>query len=270
MATKCPHATWDPLGSQTEPRMSAHDIVCLHTMAGSFANTNIMFHENGFGGTESHFGIAGDGTARQWQDLDYTADANYDGNHHVISIETADKGETFPSWTGSDVPPWTDAQLDKIIKIVSWCCDFYSIPRTIIPNTKPGNRGIAYHRQGIPGNFPPPYTGIVPGGELWTDPDTGFGKACPGDRRIRQIETIIIPALQEPAHITPPELEEDDPMTIIRNKTNNHTMVAFAGKLLNLTGESNVAAARSAGIPVWEVEPDEYDRFVKVFGPVQS
>lgn len=269
MSTRCPHATWDPLGPQSEPRMRAHDIVCLHTMAGSFAGTNIMFHENGYGGTESHFGISGSGVARQWQDLDFQADANWDGNDHVISIETADKGEMFPAWSGSDVPPWTQAQLDRIIAIASWCCDRYAIPRVLIPNTRPGNRGIAYHRQGIPGNFPPPYTGLVPGGELWTNPKTGYGKVCPGYNRIRQIETIIIPALQRPVDLNPGD-PEDDFMTIIRNKTNNHTMALSSGKLLVITGESNVASARAAGIPVWEVEDDEYDRFVKVFGPVQS
>lgn len=256
--TRCPYALWDPLGPQTQSRLHNPDIVCLHTMAGSFVGTNIFFHDNGYGGTESHFGIAGSGVARQWQDLDYRADANLDGNDHIISIETADKGEDFPHWIGSDVPPWTKEQLSKIIEITSWCCDRYGIPRVLVPDSKPGRRGIAYHRQGVD-----PWR--VSGGELWS---SARGKVCPGDRRIKQITSIIIPGLQRPVDLD--QSLEDDDMTIIRNKTNNHTMALSSGKLVVLTGESNVASARAAGIPVWEVEDDEYDRFVRAFGPVQA
>lgn len=184
--TACPFATWDPLGPQTEPAMRAHDIVCLHTMAGPFAVVNRMFHDNGYGGTESHFGIAGDGRARQWQNLEFQADANLKGNPRVISIETADMGEDFEEWTGSNVPPWTPNQLDRIVQIVDWCCAKYSIPRVLVPDSKPGRRGIAYHRQGIN-----PWR--VSGGELWSDKT---GKVCPGDKRIAQVKSVIIPRLQ--------------------------------------------------------------------------
>jgi len=204
MATRYPGAEWDPLGTkQTQPRMDRHDIVGLHTMAGTFAGTNDYFHQNGFGGTESHFGLAGSGRLKQWQDLDHTADANNEGNGRVISIETADMGETFPKWGGSDVPAWTAQQLDKIVVLVRWLCDHYDIPKQLIPDTKPGRRGIGYHRQGIPGNFGPPYRGKVTGGELWTVLPKGFGKPCPGDRRIRQLIEIVIPRVRG----------EEDPVT---------------------------------------------------------
>jgi hypothetical protein len=246
--------------------MRAHDIICLHTMAGGFAGVNIMFHENGYSGTESHFGIAGSGAARQWQDLDFQADANWDGNDHVISIETADKGENFPSWTGSNVPPWTPQQLDRIVRICDWLCTRYDIPRRLIPNTRPGHRGIAYHRQGCPGNFEQPYTGIVPGGELWTNPTKGFGKVCPGDRRIRQIETIIIPRLQKPFQL-PTYLLEDDSMTLIRKRSNDHTLIFAAGKLIAVTGPKNWSEAEKGGVPTVILDDDEYDRIVRHFGP---
>ena len=171
MATICPLAEFDPLGKQTEHRLKTPDIVCLHTMAQSFDKVNRDFHANGYGGLESHFGVAGDGRLKQWQDLDFRADANFDGNHRCISIETADRGEDFPKWTGSDVPAWTDAQ--------------------------PGHRGIAYHRMWVPHSTGDP---DAPGGpwhgpdcEFWTDPVKGRGKVCPGDRRIRQLKEIVIP-----------------------------------------------------------------------------
>ena len=204
-----PDAVWDPLGSQTQPRMKVHDIVCLHTMVGYLYSTNNMFHNNGYGGTESHFGIGGkwgsdvtggrswDGRVEQWQDLDYTADANLDGNHRCISIETADNAPTY----AANIEPWTPKQVSAIVRLVrwlcspgahadcpsSWKCHQEGIPLKLIPDTKPGRRGIGYHAQGIAPNR-------VSGGELWSNAN---GKECPGPVRIRQLKSEIIPALTE-------------------------------------------------------------------------
>ena len=173
--------------------MKRHDIVCLHTMAATFDGVDRGFHENGYGGLESHFGVAGDGRLKQWQDLDFEADANFDGNHRCISIETADRGEDFPKWTGSDVPEWTDDQIDVIVPLVRWLCETFDIPKELVADSKPGVRGIAYHRLGVPHS-----TGKAdaPGGpwhgegcELWTHPKKGAGRsaqataASPSSRR---------------------------------------------------------------------------------------
>jgi hypothetical protein len=211
MPTVYPFAVFDPLGTQTERKMKRHDIVCLHTMAASFDGVDRGFHENGYGGLESHFGVAGDGRLKQWQDLDFEADANFDGNHRCISIETADRGETFPKWTGSDVPAWTDEQIDVIVPLVRWLCETFDIPKVLVADSKPGVRGIAYHRLGVPHS-----TGKAdaPGGpwhgegcELWTHPKKGRGKVCPGDRRIAQIKEIVVPRVQAA------EGEDDMPLT---------------------------------------------------------
>lgn len=187
MAAKVPGTTWDPLGTQTESRMKSHDIVCVHTMAGYFETVDRMFHDNGYSGTESHLGMRADGFTKQWQDLDYEADANYDGNHRCISIETEDHGPEFPPWANSsDVPPWTDKQIDKLVSIITWLCDEYDIPKQLVPDSKPGRRGIAYHRQGID-----PWR--VSGGELWSGSE---GKVCCGDKRIKQLKEIVIPRVQ--------------------------------------------------------------------------
>lgn len=194
MTTKCPHAQWDPLGDPADtPRMSRHDIVCLHTMAGSFAGVDALFHADGFGGTESHFGVAGSGFAKQWQDLEHRADANYEGNHRVISIETADRGENFPVWEGGDVPAWTDAQIDKIVDITAWCCKKYDIPPRLVKSSESNERGIAYHRQGIDGNYTDGFLGRQGRGERWS---TGDGKLCPATRRIKQTVNVIIPLVR--------------------------------------------------------------------------
>jgi hypothetical protein len=186
MAVTYPGAEFRPLGPQTQDRISAHDIVCLHTMAGSLAGTAATFAVGGLSGTESHFGIGARGEVVQWQDLMFRADANLDGNHRLISIETADKGAPFPDWEGSDVPAWTRAQVDSIVELVAWLCGRLDIPATLIPDSRPDRRGIGYHRQGIPGSF---RDGLVPSGERWSD---DFGKVCPGDRRIRQLKRTVM------------------------------------------------------------------------------
>ena len=63
MTVRLAGSTWNPLGRQTQPRMRAHDIWCLHTMAGSFAGTDSMFHAGGYTGLESHTGVRADGYA---------------------------------------------------------------------------------------------------------------------------------------------------------------------------------------------------------------
>jgi hypothetical protein len=234
VVTVCPHARFDPLGRQTQPRMSAHDIVCVHTMAAPFDSVNTGFHKNGYGGLESHFGVRGDEFARQWQDLDFTADANFEGNGHVISIETADMGEHFHVWHGTNVPVWTPEQIDKLVAIIAWCCDRFDIPPVLVPNSRPGNRGIAYHRQGIDGNFPPEpsiFAGRVSDGERWSE---SFGKACPGDRRIKQFVELVVPRVRA-------QVEGDDMGLLFESRAEfrEEVLAALGGRT---AGEPNLTA----------------------------
>lgn len=212
MTLRYPGAKWDPLGVQTEPAMTAHDILCFHTMVGSLAGTSSMFHQNGYGGTESHLGM-GESRAQgmeQWQDLMFQADANKDGGHRVVSVETADYGGVFGRWdTGNpdNVPAWTAEQLDMAVEFTvwfcrkethancpaTWKCHQVGVPCDLIPDTKPGRRGIGYHKQGCD-----PYR--VADGESWS---TSYGKVCPAYRRIGQLKTIVIPRAQQHLTATP-------------------------------------------------------------------
>jgi hypothetical protein len=170
--------------------MSAHDIVCVHTMAGFLAGTESMFQKDGWAGTESHFGVGGpadpgkDGIVYQWVDTDFQADANLQGNARLISIETSDGGD--------ETNPWSTAQLDAITEIIVWCCREYSIPAELIADSAPGRRGIGYHRQGID-----PWR--VAGGEKWSNSQ---GKVCPGDVRIAQLVNDIVPRVKQ--QVSPP------------------------------------------------------------------
>lgn len=212
-----PGAAWRPLeqrptGARLQPLMTAHDVICLHTMGGRLSGTDAFFRRDGYDGTESHFGVGADGLICQWQDLARTADANLDGNHRVISIETADVGDPFPAWdtrTGN-VPAWTPAQLDALAGLIAWLCARFDIPPVAIPDSRPGRRGVGWHRLGID-----PWR--APGGEKWS---AARGKVCPGDRRIAQIPGLVAAAaalLNSPTAAPPPPTpirSEDTPVLI--------------------------------------------------------
>lgn len=210
MARRYPPASWRPLGPQTEPLMRSHDIVCVHTMVGYLTSTDRYFRSGngaGFQGTESHYGIGGpwgsdagkglDGAVWQWQDRARTADANYKDPYRVISVETADNAPRY----ASSLERWSPAQAASLVELLAWECSTAAhadcpstwtchregIPPRLIPDTKPGRRGLGYHAQGVPGN------GLVAGGVPWSK---SRGKECPGTARIAQYKNEIIPAVQ--------------------------------------------------------------------------
>jgi hypothetical protein len=236
--------------------MTGHDIICLHTMVGTLAGTNSMFHDNGYGGTESHLGVGENKTqgVKQWQDGMYQADANLDGNPRVFSVETADWGGVFGKWddsgkSGDQVPAWTEDQLDMIVDIVawfcrkethancpsSWKCHQEGVPALLIPDTKPGRRGIGYHAQGIVPN-------LVAGGIKWS---SHAGKICPGKKRIWQLINIVIPKVQakisRPAVPTDTTPEEEDAMAALTKEDIKDAVAAAMQDKLSLfvTGDNN-------------------------------
>jgi len=208
--SRYPGATWRPLAADPSHQgpMSRHDGIVLHTMAGSLAGTESMFMASGFTGTESHFGVGADGTVLQWVDTSRRADANLNGTWRLLSVETADTGPPFPSWSGSNVPAWTDAQLDAIAGIVAWAAKAHDFPIEAMGSSRAGERGVGWHRLGIA-----PWR--VEGGEAWSE---STGKACPGNRRIAQVPEVIRRAraiagggddLPEPAVLLAAEVAKD-------------------------------------------------------------
>jgi hypothetical protein len=95
-------------------------------------------------------------------------------------------------------------------------------------------------------------------------------KACPGDagyNRLSEIRTLT-KHYTDKGLVQEQELQEDDDMTVVRDKSNGDTMVAYGGKLMALTGHDNIASAEIGGVPVWPIEHDDYTRMVTHFGPV--
>lgn len=174
--------------------MSRYDIVCVHTIVG-YAPAHA-----------AHFSTNAGGTIFQSRDTAYRSAANLNGNARVLAVENEDHGPSYGSWSGSNVPAFTNQQIESIAHICAWANATHGIPLVQCPNSRPGSRGIAFHRQGIPGNFA---NGLVPGGEVWS---TSAGKVCPGDRRIAQMPQIIARARQLAGLDTTPASEEGDPM----------------------------------------------------------
>lgn len=250
-------AVYRPLAArQTQPKMIRHDIICLHTMVGFLSSTDDMFHKNGWGGTESHFGVGGkwgpdkakgwDGKIFQWQDTAYTADANFQGNPRVISIETADNAPKFVE----DIEPLTDRQIDSIVDIMVWACTTYDIPPALVPDSKPGRRGIAYHRQGCEhSDGLGSHEGwLVPGGERWS---TSLGKGCPSPARIKQLKTIIIPRVQ--ARLNGDDMSAED----VRQIKDAIPTTAEIAKALKPV----IAAEVAAQLKAWQNQPVDLGAF---------
>lgn len=162
--------------------MSRYDIVCIHTIVG-FAPANA-----------AHFSTTWDGHVYQSRDTHYRSAANLNGNYRIIAIENEDSGPAFGNWNHQDghaVPGFTEAQKEAIARILVWVYHTHQIPLELAPDSRPGSRGVAYHRQGIDGDWSSyQYGGRVSGGEVWTK---SGGKVCPGDARISQLINHIIP-----------------------------------------------------------------------------
>lgn len=173
---RMPGAEW--AGEHGSSPMSRYDIVCIHTIVG-YAPAHA-----------AHFSTHADGRIVQSIDTAYQSAANLNGNPRVIAIENEDHGDAFGAWKSSDnAPPLTDAQIDACARILRWAHETHGIPLQLCPDSRPGSRGLAYHRQGIDGNFGTfAFPGRVSGGEVWT---LSPGKVCPTDNRIGQLPEIL-------------------------------------------------------------------------------
>jgi len=183
-----PGASYKPINYSGVPKMRKEgpNVVIFHTIVG---------HDPA---PAAHFSLGGYGELTQSRDTAYQSAACLDGNPRAIAVETEDTGAPFPAWSdGHDVPAWTDSQVEDAIAICVWAHQEDGIPLELAADSKTGSAGIAYHRQGIDGNFESyAYGGRVEGGEHWS---TSFGKVCPGDRRIKQLIEIVIPRAREAA-----------------------------------------------------------------------
>lgn len=199
--SKMPEAKW--VGEKGSRKMSRYDIVCVHTIVGKAP------------AHAAHFSTSMDGEISQSRDTKFQSAANLEGNPRVIAIENADMPPLWKITDGHAVPAFSDAQCEAIAQILAWVHKEHGIPLVLCSDSKSTSRGVAYHRQGVDGNFLGngyKYGGRVPGGEKWS---TSGGKVCPGDRRIEQLIVVILPrAIKIVGGVTPaiPSISSGDAM----------------------------------------------------------
>lgn len=182
--SRYPGAVWRPVGwANARDDSTPATIVVLHLTA-SEADSQWGYF-NSSRKACSTFHVARDGRIEQYIDTDRISASEGAGSNDAIGIETE----------GADVDgEWTPAQVRALVKLLAWINRVHGIPLRLKTNSSPSERGIGWHRLGVSGNFPlsPP---ILRGrnqrgyaGESWS---SSFGKVCPGNRRILQIEAIV-------------------------------------------------------------------------------
>lgn len=221
-------------------------VVNVHTMVDTLPGTESYFSKSG--NPYSHFGTGGDGSVWQWQELDFRAASDLDGNPYCISIENEDTGTLFPVWSGSDVPRFTPAQAESLAQLIAWLCTRFGLPTNLIPNSIYGQTGVGYHRLGVD-----PYR--VPNGVKWSN---AYGKACPGDRRIAQLRDEIMPRVR--ALIAPPPVsEEDDDMPYLHSSRYTGVHVVDGQGCTWLSSSATVSELMAQGVKVYTMDASEDD-----------
>ncbi|MFC8447691.1 N-acetylmuramoyl-L-alanine amidase [Kitasatospora sp. NPDC057223] len=165
----------------------------LHSIAAPWTPRRMYEYWRDSTNLESHFGLGFDGSLGQYIGTQTRADANMHANLRpdgtgAISCESASNLQ--------HTDPWTDAQVETLIRLGVWVHQQHGIPLRICRTWN--DPGFGVHRL-----FPE-----------WSD----GGTACPGDARVRQFHEVVFPAIvaranggtapASPAPTTP--VQEDD------------------------------------------------------------
>lgn len=221
-------------------------VINIHTMVWDLASCERYFA--GRGRPYSHVGTGYDGEVRQWQDLRFRAASCLHGNPRNISIENADTGPGFPRWSGSDVPDFTDAQAEALVVVISWLCHRFGIPKSAIGSSCAHERGVGWHRLGVS-----PWRQA--GCSAWS---SATGKVCPGDRRIHQLRTEIIPA------VSAPTVRPEDVMNSQQERELHKKLDRLIDRIDNKGSKGGLLR------PVWERSSDTNAKATAILGVVRK
>jgi murein DD-endopeptidase MepM/ murein hydrolase activator NlpD len=178
-----PKALKKPISHNYTRTVTGKDCVILHTAASNGDSLQAWFN-NPSAQASSHFYVRKSGVVEQYIDSKYMSWANVQGNPRSVTIETEGIGNE----------EWTAKQVQAIVALCQWACKTHSIPIRQMASSAASEKGIGWHRLGCDGNYPT--TGILRGrnqrggGQDWTGA-AGYGRACPGDDRIKQMPAII-------------------------------------------------------------------------------
>ena len=180
---------------------------------------------------ESHFYVTLGGVIVQMMDTEIEADANGSADKFAISVETEDDSAR----RGSDILPWSLAQIDALTRLADWCCTTHKIPRRRATSAYlPGAAGIAYHSQPMRERFD----------GTRHNPWTAYqGKTCPGDARVAQYPGVVA---RVAATNTPPPAGDDDVPYLEWPQKDKDALIADIRKALlyDITGSKPVDPAK--------------------------
>jgi hypothetical protein len=150
----------------------------LHSIAAPWTPRRTYEYWRDSTNLESHFGLGYDGSLAQFIGTQTRADANFRANLRpdgtgAVSLESASDD--------SHSDPWTDAQVETIIRLGVWLHQRHGIPLRVCRTAS--DPGYGYHR-------------------LHADWSDG-GTACPGDARVAQFKNVIFPAIVARANGAP-------------------------------------------------------------------
>ncbi|MER6068431.1 peptidoglycan recognition family protein [Streptomyces sp. NPDC001817] len=170
----CPFASVRLLARPEPPSPLKPTQIIVHTANATLPAADVRFRRPGARGW-SHFGVSATGKITQWLDTTTPADSAYRGN-----LRSDGTGAVGITTEGHVSQPWTDAQLDALIRLHWWLMRTHPAIAHRACRT-PADPGLAHHTLlGSPGPWTP-----VP-------------KSCPGPRRIQQWADVLLPRVLAP------------------------------------------------------------------------
>lgn len=155
--------------SDSQPAIQPTQFI-MHSIAAPWTARRIYEYWRDSTNLDSHFGLGYEGDLGQYIGTETRADANYRANLRpdgtgAVSIETASNLQ--------HTDPWTDAQVEQLIRLGVWLHERHGIPLRICHTAS--DPGYGYHR-------------------LHADWAIS-GTACPGDARVEQFKTVVFPGI---------------------------------------------------------------------------
>ncbi|MFI6861793.1 N-acetylmuramoyl-L-alanine amidase [Streptomyces sp. NPDC050421] len=172
--------------SDSQPAIKPTQFI-LHSIVGPWSPQRTYEYWRDSTNLESHFGLGYDGHLGQYIGTQTRADATGAANRRAdgtgaVSLESASNLQA------SD--PWTDEQVETIIRLGVWLHETHDIPLRICRTAS--DPGYGYHRLH----------------DAWNPDD----HSCPGPARVRQFHNVIFPGIVARANGAPSseELDMDD------------------------------------------------------------
>lgn len=237
-----PGATWKPLPQNaTQSKISPTQVILHSTTGGADIDATWAFFAAGSGGakTEAHFIVGYDGAVIQAMDTLVRADAQFAGNLHGISIETASNAKASDAWTPE--------QQVAIVALGKW---LLTVHTAILPRECPSalEPGFGFHRL-----F-----------DAWNQSN----HSCPGNLRVKQFPLLLSQIVTVEIPHQPPKpppvipMEDEDMLRYVIPGSQQQVLI-LCGKQVYLNSAAGLAA-----VPLNTPDASTVANYATVYGPI--